>query len=445
MSGVRRAVVIGVDKYAHKYKTNDDGSKVEVIKDLQGARRDATEIYNILTRDGNFTIDPQRHFLTDERANADNIRVALNDLFYRADERADIALLYYAGHGKKDYLDYGWLLPHDFDPAAPLAKGLRIQELKQLFLHPKLNIETGILILDCCYSGIAAAPDSRATEGEVEIKSFHDELQLKTDESGRYILASARANEQARETEQTHGMTKEKHVHGLYSFHLIEGLQGAAADDLGYVSLDRLTKYIGDQFKGADAQHKPQIYGFGSGASGIELARRAEVVERELDRRYQEVASYLESRPYQKIGSPSPQALIAAADVLKEIGARGEQKRHEDFFSQIGTLFDVVATQSCGWWLKNSTDILRANKNSRSYRKFHDAISNPKIRDLCDLGKTQQGFVIQVMDVILTGINSGTPAEEIVQTIVKYIRMLDLDTGETPAIASPSSRPAAAG
>src|SRR5215831_12219967 len=117
MSGTRRAVVIGIDKYSAAPK----------LDELKGAVRDATEIHEILTRNKNFVVDP-KHFLIDKRATADNIRAAISDIFWRTEEECEIALLYFAGHGLKDHLDYGYLLPHDCDHSAPFVKGIRIQE-----------------------------------------------------------------------------------------------------------------------------------------------------------------------------------------------------------------------------------------------------------------------------------------------------------------------------
>src|SRR5262249_8949904 len=141
MDGARRAVVIGINDYEN-----------EKIEKLSGAVCDATEIHEILSRNGRFTID-DKHFLTDKRATSESIRRAISDLFWSTDG-CDIALFYFSGHGKRDHFGHGYLLPHDAHHDAPFVRGIRIQELKQLFLHAPCK-ETCIMILDCCYSGIA--------------------------------------------------------------------------------------------------------------------------------------------------------------------------------------------------------------------------------------------------------------------------------------------------
>jgi hypothetical protein len=424
MRGARRAVVIGIDKY-----------ETDKFAELQGAVQDATEIYNALTRDNNFTIDAKKHFLTNQRATAENVRAAINDVFYSGIVHTDIALLYFAGHGRKDYLDYGWLLPHDCDYTALFAKGIRIQDLKQLFLNPKLNIGTGIMILDCCYSGIAAEPDAepRGGEEEADIESFRNELRLENTGSGRFILASARANEVAREMKQKHAFTNEEHVHGLYSFHLIEGLETGACDELGCVSLGKLIEYVEKQFEKGNAKHKPLHLSAGTGEFGIELTRRPEVVKKELERRYRDVDYYLKNK--------SLKPLIAATDILEEIGSRGDKTRQDEYFLNIRRIFENQADRVSLWWINNYKEILRASGSSHSYSLLDSIIPNVDLNTVRE--EKSQGFLLQVMDVILKGLDNKPeplPSGELVQLILKYIRMRDRDKSETTAIANPDSR-----
>jgi uncharacterized caspase-like protein len=147
MPGSKRAVVIGIDKYA-----------VSKIEKLSGAVRDATELCQVLKENGQFKI-PDEHFLIDGRATSENIRSAISDLLWRSTEKEEIGLFYFAGHGGHDHLGYGYLLPHDIDINAPFVKGIRLQELKNLFLDSNVNT-TAIMILDCCYSGIATGARS---------------------------------------------------------------------------------------------------------------------------------------------------------------------------------------------------------------------------------------------------------------------------------------------
>jgi uncharacterized caspase-like protein len=229
MADAKRAVVIGIDDYA--------GAKIEK---LSGAVLDATEVHQVLAENGGFEIK-REHFLTDTQATSESIRSAISDLFWKSEEREAIALFYFAGHGAHDYLDNGYLLPHDADVDAPFVKGISIQELKSLFLASKINT-TAIMILDCCYSGIATRA-RRGLDKDEAIKKFGDVLRLQSSGSGQFILASAGANEKAREVEMTHA-DGSKHVHGKYSFHLIEALRGVAGDNSGQISLGEVIRHI---------------------------------------------------------------------------------------------------------------------------------------------------------------------------------------------------------
>src|SRR6266850_1322651 len=89
---VKRAVVIGINEYADQ-KLN-----------LLGAVNDAEEIRKLLRESDEFTIDT-KHFLTNKNATSDNIRQAISDLLWKSEEKCDTALLYFAGHGRRDHLN----------------------------------------------------------------------------------------------------------------------------------------------------------------------------------------------------------------------------------------------------------------------------------------------------------------------------------------------------
>ena len=121
MSDARRAVIVGINRYAND-KMN-----------LQGAVHDAEDIRSILKQYGPFTVE-DGHFLTDERATMVAVREAISDLFWDTGD-CELALFYFSGHGHRDHYNYVYLLPHDANNKEPFVKGIRIQELKDLFLR----------------------------------------------------------------------------------------------------------------------------------------------------------------------------------------------------------------------------------------------------------------------------------------------------------------------
>src|ERR1700722_11972955 len=116
MVNKRRAAIIGINSYQH-----------EKITPLSGAVNDATELRDILRNTGGFTIDDGRDFLVDGDATGERIRGAISDLFWETDQ-CDIALFYFAGHGRRDHLENGFLLPCDVHYDKPFVRGIEIQE-----------------------------------------------------------------------------------------------------------------------------------------------------------------------------------------------------------------------------------------------------------------------------------------------------------------------------
>src|SRR5260370_15490306 len=279
MGGARRAVVIGVNDY-----------ESEKIDPLSGAVNDATEVRDILANQGDFVIE-DKHFLIDKRATSESIRTAISDLFWKTEE-CDISLFYFSGHGRRDHLAHGYLLPHDGDHGAPFVKGIRIQELKELFLRAQPK-KTCIMILDCCYSGIATQIEKGKPDDAEHIDSFRHELSLEGTGNGRFIWASAEANRTSREEEREHALGEGKHMHGLFSFHLIEALKGVGAgkDEFGRVSLGALVMQLDSAFKN-DPPHRPQLnVGAASGVNDIFLT----TVAHERDARLREILDSVEA------------------------------------------------------------------------------------------------------------------------------------------------------
>src|SRR5258708_7898768 len=141
MAGVKRAVVIGVNEYRDAR-----------VPALTGAVNDAEEFRDRLRELGNFEI-ADNHFLTNKNANCTAIRKAMSDLLWKIDS-SPLSLFYFSGHGFQDEYGNGYIAPYDIDSREPLVCGIRMQELTELLLAAK-NKDVALVILDCCYSGVA--------------------------------------------------------------------------------------------------------------------------------------------------------------------------------------------------------------------------------------------------------------------------------------------------
>jgi Caspase domain len=270
----RRAVIIGVDTYA------DDG-----ISNLTGAKNDADEMYQHLIKYGDFRVE-DHHLLVNERASAQNIRRAVSDLLWKTDE-CELALFYFSGHGLTDAYGNGFIAAHDFDRDYPMVAGIKMQELRDLMLAAR-NKRAIVLILDCCYSGIASDGDKAVSlTPATAIEAWWAPLnQPENQDTGRFILTSAGSDERSRETANlTHKLGNQPaHPHGAFTYEILEGLDGRAATNGHQITIRSLFDCVESSFADND-QHKPKLFGSGVGSLNIMLcqaSRQAELEKRVL-------------------------------------------------------------------------------------------------------------------------------------------------------------------
>ena len=112
-----------------------------------------------------------------------------------------------------------------------------MQELNDIISNA-VDKKSVILILDCCYSGIA-------TKG-IDDKKIEENLTASGE--GRIILASSGADASSREIyNYKHKPEDTPHDHGIFTSYLIDGLDGGAADEDGIINIVKLQKYVEDR------------------------------------------------------------------------------------------------------------------------------------------------------------------------------------------------------
>lgn len=247
---MRRAVVVGINTYQDK-----------TIPPLNGAYHDANEIGERLKESGDFQID-EHHRLLNGDATCARVRKAISDLLWTLEEN-EVALFYFSGHGFQDSHGNGYLAPYDMAPDEPFVSGIRIQELRELVLQAQHKTSI-VVILDCCYSGIATEGKS-AESLAAEDPRLHDwfaPLNDEADGSGRIILASSGKDKKSHEIKRSHEMGgNEEHPHGVFTYHLLEAMDGKAAE-ADWISVDGLRRYVDRQMKSNNLQ-KPSFFGAG--------------------------------------------------------------------------------------------------------------------------------------------------------------------------------------
>lgn len=266
MGESKRAVVIGLNEY-----------RDEAIPKLQGCENDARELYARLSdpNSGGFSIDEKRHLLLGKTATCQAIREAISDLLWEP-EPCGFSLFYFSGHGFRDGYGNGYIAPWDIERDMPFVCGVRMQELTDL-LQRTVAKERILVVLDCCYSGIAAtgAKAGSATDPPPLGKWFEGLNNTDTGK-GKIIFASSGKDRTSSEiwldpalpgyahTFGLEGQAPTRHCHGEFTFHLLEGLDGKAATKGGDgVTVQGLWNYVYGQMK---KDHPPTLWGGGFGS-----------------------------------------------------------------------------------------------------------------------------------------------------------------------------------
>jgi hypothetical protein len=269
----RLAIIIGVNKYFDPK-----------IPELRGAENDALEIYQRL-RDpniGNFEI---QGYLLGKNATCTNLRKAISDAFWKTDFW-DLVLFYFSGHGFVDGYNNGYIAPFDMSLDEPYVFGINLRELRDT-MSAAINKKSVVMILDCCYSGIAMEGDRPISP--INREYFEHHLDLSGE--GRIILASSQSDAKSKETECAHAYNTNPHTHGVFTYHLIEGIDGKAADaETGIVSVEGLYRYIEGSMMG-DIQQKPKFsVTEGARLKNIQIAVVRDVFSRKIDAIIEEVS-----------------------------------------------------------------------------------------------------------------------------------------------------------
>ncbi|PHR18658.1 MAG: peptidase C14 caspase catalytic subunit p20 [Sphingopyxis sp.] len=195
---MRKALVIGVDDYPAPHE-------------LSGCINDALQMSNMLEKNGdgspNFdvkTLTSDTQVITSELL-ADSI----DQLFHG---EAETAVFYFAGHGLiSDQTNSGFLVSQD---GRKPHWGYNISDLINKANGANPQIQTTVIILDCCQSGFAG-----------ENAAFHNE-NLSVLGKGLTILTASRSDEYA----------VEENGSGVFTDLMVDGLGGSASDILGRVT-----------------------------------------------------------------------------------------------------------------------------------------------------------------------------------------------------------------
>jgi formylglycine-generating enzyme required for sulfatase activity len=169
-----------------------------------------------------------------------DIAYSLNKVLHQAN-RDDLVLVYYSGHGKPS--KSGQLYLPSFNTEVSLLSSTALGLNKVYEFINDSTCQKIILILDCCYSGVAG----RGFKGDLDSKL----KQMNAESRGTYLITASTAIQVAVENPEDE--------YSLFTKHLIGGLETGAADKEGdgIITIDQLYQYVHDQVLAENKNQQP--------------------------------------------------------------------------------------------------------------------------------------------------------------------------------------------
>jgi hypothetical protein len=256
----RRAVLVGIDKYAPAKSTSQTGSASRrgVWEDLEGAVNDVDALQQILAARYGFKAE-DIHVLRNGEATRDRILTETRKWLIDGAAPGDVSFFFYAGHGSQvrnsrteeaDGLDES-LVPADANTG---ASDIRDKELAALFataLDKNLHLT---VIFDSCHSGSIG----RGAPKPIRFRFIQPDDRDAADASrpapperrGALVLSAAQDYELAAEKRD-----EENRAHGLFSWALLKTLRSMPVNQ----SADRMFLQVRALMQSGDILQNPVL------------------------------------------------------------------------------------------------------------------------------------------------------------------------------------------
>lgn len=225
------AAVIGISEY-----------QSSAIAQLRYADRDAEAFYQYLitplSSGGRGVSQANVRKLVNKDATRVNIEESIKDFMKNAIEE-DVVIIYFAGHGIPDPVrpEVPYLLAYDSDLTRPGATAVRMQEIQDAIRY-YIKAKKVVVFADACHSaGVGGNIAMRGQASAEVVNKFLEDIA----KSGNSVLtlSASEANEFSQESPQWGG------GHGVFTYHLLEGLRGKANVDADpIVRLGELVDYV---------------------------------------------------------------------------------------------------------------------------------------------------------------------------------------------------------
>lgn len=219
------ALVVGIAHYAN----------LPASAQLRYPDRDAQSIYTTLIsqQGGEFPAN-HVHMLINDQATQANILRELETWLPSVSTPNDRILIYFAGHG---FISggKGYLAPYDTDLHHLSITAIPMDTLGEL-IGTKIQGKWKVLLTDACHSG-AITPETDPTQLNHLLLDLRQSL---------FSLTASRDREQSFESPDWGG------GHGIFTYYVVNGLQGAAdANADGIVTADELAEYVHENVRQA--------------------------------------------------------------------------------------------------------------------------------------------------------------------------------------------------
>ena len=224
-------LLVGVNKYQDKRLPSLRYSAV----DCQGLAAALTDASQGLTQ----TKQRVYHDLTSEIPTLSTLRRSLTEITDNAQPQ-DTILFYFSGHGMLDpNSQQAFLCLADTQTDDLLNTGLALQEV--LHLLGNSQAQTQLVWLDACHSGNLTFRNSRSNITTASLPNPTSQMvellrQRAKQSKGFYALLSCDTNQQSWEFTEL--------GHGVFTYYLMRGLRGEAADPQGLIDADALYRYV---------------------------------------------------------------------------------------------------------------------------------------------------------------------------------------------------------
>jgi serine/threonine protein kinase len=310
------AVLIGIGEYLHK----------EQVWPLLYAARDAEAMASVLFDPDVCGFPAQKvKLLTDQSASRDTVAHHLSKWLPEQARGAEIAVIYFAGHGmihRIGHRDEGYLLPYDAEPDDIVTRGILMTDLARWI--DAIDAGTVIVCLDCCHAAKVLPRGVSAAESQGRDMRIRPALLEELTGRGRYLIASCDDGQVSLESETWE--------HGLFTYHLLDGIKGAGdRDGDGRIGVAELFEHVSEAVE-RDARamglmQKPWSCSIGAGGVYLSTARRKGAEGRPKFARAKSVAAV--ERLWREQG---------AATAISAI----EQSTDWDDFDQLASILDLV-------------------------------------------------------------------------------------------------------